>query len=100
LRAPTRPLFPYTTLFRSEADVVLVQTIAILDARLVDGLAVEEVLVVELAVEHAENREQRRFPGAGRPHDRHEVPFGNVERDLPRSEEHTSELQSREHLVC
>src|SRR2546422_5451741 len=71
-RPPRSTLFPYTTLFRSRA--------------------------------HAGRRHHRSAPGAGdlglparRPEGRgavsHAIPFD-------RSEEHTSELQSRLHLVC
>src|SRR5207249_11363259 len=73
LRRPARsPLFPYTTLFRS-----------------VDGASQRRLLRGE---------ELHRHPGDGR---------GAPRRDLPqarpldrRSEEHTSELQSRFDLVC
>src|SRR5258707_13890113 len=54
-RPPRSTLFPYTTLFRSQADIQ--------DA-----------------------------PGA--------VPLPPVRGDVRRSEEHTSELQSRQYLVC
>src|SRR3712207_8877323 len=90
-RPPRSTLFPYTTLFRSvvlledEADVLLVERDALLGAHRVHGLAEEEVLPLPAVVEHAEDREQRALAGARRPH---------------RSEEHTSELQSRQYLVC
>src|SRR5690606_28617141 len=62
---------------------VLVQAIALLHARAVHRLAVEVVFAVELAVEHAENREQRGFPGPRGPHDRDEIALGDVDRDRP-----------------
>src|SRR3712207_8992570 len=76
-RPPRSTLFPYTTLFRSQrVDVALVRQ------------------VVDVAPPgHAAHREPRvaaarlRHPGVDDGHDR-------------RSEEHTSELQSRQYLVC
>src|SRR2546429_4318706 len=74
-RPPRSTLFPYTTLFRSARP---------------DG--------------HA--RGIRRGPAPqGRAHRglaAHDHPDGRADRDAqgPRSEEHTSELQSRLHLVC
>src|SRR5687768_17748756 len=96
-RTPRPPLFPYTTLFRS-----IVGTID-------DGHADRELL----------SRRDRRLRGrdvdgdAGAFADRleqlalflfeprfaHQRPVG-IRADLLRSEEHTSELQSRLHLVC
>src|SRR3712207_7059668 len=73
-RPPRSTLFPYTTLFRSLAadEVPLPNRAVRLDARIVGLL------------------------------DRDRV--GHVRRSLPtippRSEEHTSELQSRQYLVC
>src|SRR3712207_8042775 len=75
-RPPRSTLFPYTTLFRSVAL-----------ARLADGRSVDV---------------PRRQPLR----DQQPLPLGRValgERGLgerPRSEEHTSELQSRQYLVC
>src|SRR5690554_7754327 len=84
-RPPRSTLFPYTTLFRSQADHV---------AR------IDQVRVVDLRVGLPDFRPQ---PG----------PLQELARDVPqriptlhdigigmRSEEHTSELQSRPHLVC
>src|SRR3712207_8589044 len=69
LRPPRSTLFPYTTLFRSLAGIVLG------DAAQVDQVGVETLdLVHESAV----------VGGLG----------------VVRSEEHTSELQSRQYLVC
>src|SRR2546422_8466652 len=69
-RPPRSTLFPYTTLFRS-------RDLARREA--VDGLAAE--------------RERAEDPAAAVDRHAHETP------DV-RSEEHTSELQSRLHLVC
>src|SRR3712207_7146691 len=71
-RPPRSTLFPYTTLFRSAVLVGGLQLVG------VEGVA-EEQLPAE---------------GAHRP-------FGDHGLDaLLRSEEHTSELQSRQYLVC
>src|SRR3712207_7363965 len=69
-RPPRSTLFPYTTLFRSRAGSVR----GLRRAR--PGRDVAVVLL-------------RRDPGPAR--------YPGV---LPRSEEHTSELQSRQYLVC
>src|SRR3712207_7770351 len=84
-RPPKSTLFPYTTLFRScrgrRAALAIIDFLAI-------------VLPPRLRGEgHAEELEQtlRFLVGLRRRHDA----------DLqPRSEEHTSELQSRQYLVC
>src|SRR3712207_7078029 len=74
-RPPRSTLFPYTTLFRSE------------------GRRVE--VGAELAVEHAEHVpvELRGDPGGV-------VVGAHQPARVLRSEEHTSELQSRQYLVC
>src|SRR3712207_7815576 len=81
-RPPRSTLFPYTTLFRSAA--------------------VEEVLVVEV------ERGPIGVLGRVRPpqdllppvHPHVVVHVAGVDHLLHRSEEHTSELQSRQYLVC
>src|SRR5436305_7999533 len=75
-RPPTSTLFPYTTLFRS---------------RLVR--AGEHRGRDRAACEHRADRPLA--PGRVR-----DAAGGNAAADLRRSEEHTSELQSRPHLVC
>src|SRR3712207_8803773 len=80
-RPPRSTLFPYTTLFRSDLEVALpdvknrIENLRMLIASVEDQLAA--------AREHAELAE-------------------NTEAWLMmlRSEEHTSELQSRQYLVC
>src|SRR5690554_7421462 len=66
-RPPRSPLFPYTTLFRSEWDI-----------------AVEPGM--------AQNASAMFTNGV--------VDIAEAFCAMPRSEEHTSELQSRPHLVC
>src|SRR5690606_42107926 len=92
LRPPTSTLFPYTTLFRS---VHHVQHHAPRHAQQ-RGLGQRRAV---RAREHAredlvlgEEAREERDAGDGQRRDPHQV-----ER---RSEEHTSELQSRENLVC
>src|SRR3712207_8482258 len=96
-RPPTSPLFPYTTLFRSRAVCLdhhkrlvheprqEVQDLAFLDvaprSHLLGGLQ------GPAPDEHREPPEQLLLGLAQEP-------------VAPRSEEHTSELQSRQYLVC
>src|SRR3712207_7303168 len=78
-RPPRSTLFPYTTLFRS-------------DRHRRGREAGEEV---DERRHHRERRLHRRHrPAAGHP--RADLEVGEV----ARSEEHTSELQSRQYLVC
>src|SRR3712207_7495147 len=85
-RPPRSTLFPYTTLFRSRrgatVGAALLLLAAVLARRHGAGLA-----------DHPNAPEDRlRAPGAGEP--------GLQAVDARRSEEHTSELQSRQYLVC
>src|SRR3712207_7525262 len=81
-RPPRSTLFPYTTLFRSECDAVTVRGHLHLGRRPVPTRAVGAV-------------------GAARPEDRARAQVAHVHvADVVRSEEHTSELQSRQYLVC
>src|SRR3712207_7945346 len=85
IRQPPRStLFPYTTLFRSERDAVAVAQAA----RGLDRFAVDE--------DHPRAQGERDHAAPVLAHHRARV------RDRPgvRSEEHTSELQSRQYLVC
>src|SRR3712207_8300674 len=78
-RPPRSTLFPYTTLFRSK-DVGERK-------RVVDRRALEPVRLGVVAVEEVEELGDE--------------PAGPPRRAEPvRSEEHTSELQSRQYLVC
>src|SRR3712207_7750597 len=79
-RPPRSTLFPYTTLFRSLLHDRLLWTVGDDEDRSVKGRVVSPRLLSE--VEHSPAHHHR--PGA-----REE-----------RSEEHTSELQSRQYLVC
>src|SRR3712207_7876950 len=73
-RPPRSTLFPYTTLFRSERLVDAVGEAE--DEEVLDGLFAEVMI------------------------DAVNLPLVEVLVNLARSEEHTSELQSRQYLVC
>src|SRR3712207_7621452 len=85
-RPPRSTLFPYTTLFRSH------------DPRRVAGTPGDDEWLRPRLV---------RRPGDG-PDGRHHLPHGDTlaaahvggQRGRTRSEEHTSEIQSRQYLVC
>src|SRR3712207_8251234 len=79
-RPPRSTLFPYTTLFRSAVRVP--------DERLLRRRQLAEAGVVRRVVDRTRGVERRARPDRGRVDDRR------------RSEEHTSELQSRQYLVC
>src|SRR5258708_24105751 len=79
-RPPRSTLFPYTTLFRSPT---------ILHTPLMSGTnAIHGIILVGAIVIAA---------GANSPVN---IVLGLVDRRVRRSEEHTSELQSPDHLVC
>src|SRR5690606_40762990 len=90
---PGSTLFPYTTLFRSQGGQLPVEHAD--DAHRI--LRVENHIVETVVVVH-----QRRTRMVGRhlvaQPGLHFFPQGRDK--MPRSEEHTSELQSRENLVC
>src|SRR3712207_7399695 len=82
-RPPRSTLFPYTTLFRSEAAVVAAEdrdAVAVADARLGERVGQRVRALVDLG--------------------ERERPELVDDREAVRSEEHTSELQSRQYLVC
>src|SRR3712207_7127417 len=85
-RPPRSTLFPYTTLFRSINTIVA--TVTPILTQLGDGvLQLKAALEGPIAQAFADI----------------EAGFGEVEAgfgEVERSEEHTSELQSRQYLVC
>src|SRR3712207_7166175 len=81
-RPPRSTLFPYTTLFRS---------------RLLKRVVAERVLRVFLAPQDVGDAHLRVVHHDGEVVRRHPVALAD---DEMRSEEHTSELQSRQYLVC
>src|SRR5687768_17956052 len=80
-RPPRSTLFPYTTLFRS----------AVADGQVADALVVSAVLDHDLRLVRHLGQEGLRLRGE---------PRQRLAAQGERSEEHTSELQSRLHLVC
>src|SRR3712207_7008011 len=89
IRQPPRStLFPYATLFRSLVVAVVEagEDAADRDARRPEGSVVGTVAEVALGHLGAELPAQR--------------PFDRLVSVVDRSEEHTSELQSRQYLVC
>src|SRR5687768_18196345 len=82
-RPPSSTLFPYTTLFRSLGDVLI-------DAGALERPAIEQAL-------DAAKRLNTLF---GEYLVAHELVSREMLSWALRSEEHTSELQSRLHLVC
>src|SRR2546430_12409853 len=84
-RPPRSTLFPYTTLFRSHPH--------------------HAARMKRQQLQHGAH--QGRLAAAGLAHDAERLAAGELETDLaqgrelrPRSEEHTSELQSQSNLVC
>src|SRR3712207_8740373 len=84
-RPPRSTLFPYTTLFRSQPPENL-------------GHALGRHRLDELLVDHDRGREAARAEALD--FDDRESPVLRGHAELLRSEEHTSELQSRQYLVC
>src|SRR3712207_8857508 len=81
-RPPRSTLFPYTTLFRSLLG----------EGRLVARLGADEpVGGLDVMIGEDRTQEPLHGGGGGRP---------AAAADLLRSEEHTSELQSRQYIVC
>src|SRR3712207_7211702 len=79
-RPPRSTLFPYTTLFRSGAGA---------------GAEVEDRRRAHRPERPQRRLDQRLAVGTGDQRAR-----SDLQLDRPRSEEHTSELQSRQYLVC
>src|SRR5439155_5266149 len=92
---PTHTLFPYATLFRSK----LVKSLFLRCPNVRTPQSVSNGLVLEnfAAITEARRAPARSFDAAAPRRIRSRRPAQCVEE---RSEEHTSELQSRGHLVC
>src|SRR5690606_40617589 len=95
LRPPTSTLFPYTTLFRSYTRPILTEVEGeVIFEDLVDGASVSEQtdettgFTKRLVIDWRSSQRGEGLKPA--------VAVGSK----GRSEEHTSELQSRENLVC
>src|SRR3712207_6978254 len=92
-RPPRSTLFPYTTLFRSVEELLaLAEDTISLDTPVGDGDSVYADLVEDAGVA---------APGAALEERGRSRELAQALDCLePRSEEHTSELQSRQYLVC
>src|SRR3712207_7310203 len=83
-RPPRSTLFPYTTLFRSPSGLPDPEQVT----------TARDLTVLARAI-------QERFPKYYRYFQTRAFSFaGRTHKNLNRSEEHTSELQSRQYLVC
>src|SRR5690554_1256969 len=92
---PTSPLFPYTTLFRSGDIHALLHRVDMATGKLHIHLQVG-IAAHELA-NHGTEQQLAEFDGRGNPQQSGGLALQLHDR---RSEEHTSELQSRPQLVC
>src|SRR3712207_7312704 len=96
-RPPRSTLFPYTTLFRSQV-VEFVRSVDRENVRIQHDFFQMQRMEGNLAANFREHFDMvghiqiADSPGRGEP--------GTGEIHYPRSEEHTSELQSRQYLVC
>src|SRR3712207_7471023 len=94
-RPPRSTLFPYTTLFRSELLLSLAGLGHILGARVLAEFG-------DAPNRYADAKARRSYAGTApitRASGTSEVILARLARNK-RSEEHTSELQSRQYLVC
>src|SRR3712207_7197124 len=87
-RPPRSTLCPYTTLFRSRFDHEAHREVVAL-ALVAAGLPSEDAIRVFLTLDREIARSVRAV-----------FHLAEIARTTPRSEEHTSELQSRQYLVC
>src|SRR3712207_8494325 len=83
-RPPRSTLFPYTTLFRSHSVHVIVSS---------SCFQVRSVTFPTPSTSSSDMFSMSMYIGLS-------APFGRSEVKSTRSEEHTSELQSRQYLVC
>src|SRR3712207_7735323 len=93
-RPPRSTLFPYTTLFRSGS---LAQGTLVGRQREMDEL---KVTLEEALSGHGQLVMLVGEPGIGKTRTAQELAAHAKSRGIRRSEEHTSELQSRQYLVC
>src|SRR3712207_9060093 len=97
-RPPRSTLFPYTTLFRSVRLSAYSYLVSLLPDRIVDDLGLDLRLVDRAVASYtAAVRDGR---PTGLLVERDEGPATATSFRQLRSEEHTSELQSRQYLVC
>src|SRR3712207_8642321 len=87
-RPPRSTLFPYTTLFRS-LQVGTGKSYRAMEEAMEGDREVLLIFVSEEEIEGYKGSERQQLP-----------PVGVIAKLEERSEEHTSELQSRQYLVC
>src|SRR3712207_8091564 len=105
-RPPRSTLFPYTTLFRSASENVIVSPPQIempeikasgktIEVKLIDSLKANTTYTIDFSDAISDNNE-------GNPLGNYTYSFSTGDHidTMERSEEHTSELQSRQYLVC
>src|SRR3989449_8376870 len=99
-RPPRSTLFPYTTLFRSVNDILVhgARPLAFLDYIATGTLEPETAAAIVAGVARGCGAHDMTLAGG----ETAQLPdlYRPGQYDLARSEEHTSELQSRLHLVC
>src|SRR3712207_8883625 len=94
-RPPRSTLCPYTTLFRSGHAAGVLDH----DHQLASPAGIEDVVDHGHAAARAEVEGQEQ-PAIGPRRSASSIPVGTSTRRPDRSEEHTSELQSRQYIVC
>src|SRR6266404_2884702 len=82
-----RKIVDQVVALENEADIGLVQFVALLDVEFVDRLIEKIVFTIPRAIEHADNAEQRGFPRARRTHEGDELPLLNVDVDAAKHKE-------------
>src|SRR3712207_7480582 len=90
-RPPRSTLFPYTTLFRSPLQLLIFRLIQ--EREPLQKTFVVRVVGTFTAARDPTSSAQQILSGAAKPRCQHL-------KNRTRSEEHTSELQSRQYLVC
>src|SRR3712207_9171470 len=97
-RPPRSTLFPYTTLFRSDPDPAATVRAIFAYHAVVQGWG--DIGYNFLVDADGRIYEGRHSGAAGDPPDAPDPTPGEDAEGLGRSEEHTSELQSRQYIVC
>ena len=74
---------------KNEADTSFLYLCPFLLLQTMDVVAVQNIFPFPIAVVHAQNMKQGRFPGAGWPHDRDELPLLDIKRNPTQQEQFT-----------
>src|SRR2546422_4910923 len=96
-RPPRSTLFPYTTLFRSVSELLALERRPVVQAHVLDLPSRVDQKIVDVPGDEPGAHDSQRTRPARLPV---QPVRGKRGRGRRRSEEHTSELQSRLHLVC